>query len=142
MCFHNEFLSYLWFADEQQRLLKQQLRLRYKIQKVPAMTESKTEGSVEQQIKLAFKVSGLKTNNLLFKDILSIVRTNEQALLKLLKEQQDRYENNMIMVLWKDRQERNKQLQDFLVWLKDWTDDGIVVAKFEGLLGKGKRLKP
>ena len=35
----------------------------------------------------------------------------EQALLKLLKEEKDRCENNMIMVLWKERQVWKQKLQ-------------------------------
>jgi len=47
--------------------------------------EGMTDSGIEGQIKLAFKVNGLKTNNLLYKDILTIVRQAEATHTKQLQ---------------------------------------------------------
>jgi hypothetical protein len=42
--------------------------------------------------------------------------------------------DDVLEVLRQHRTEHTKKLQTFLVWLKSWTDDGIIIAKFEELL--------
>jgi len=49
-------------------------------------------------------------------------KQQEQALLKLLKEEKDRYENNMIMVLWKERQVWKQKLQQLIEYAKTRPD--------------------
>ena len=53
--------------------------------------EGMTDSGIEGQIKLAFKVNGLKTNNLLYKDILTIVRQAEATHTKQLQAILDEY---------------------------------------------------
>ena len=98
--------------------------------------------SFPEKVKAVFEKYGmteLKSYHMLnlYDDVLVCYTEDQKERQKWLKGKCKEYAKLVVAQSEKyaeDARKRKQKLQDFLVWLKNWTSDGIIIAKFEELL--------